>query len=139
MKARCKAKTGKHYKNYSSRGITVCDEWVNDYPAFKKWALENGYEEGLSIDRIDNNLGYSPDNCRWVPKEEQWFNKRNSSKFTFNGETKTAAEWAKQYGMEYSIFYNRAKNGWDLEKIVNTPIDERFSHPSAEYARRHMK
>ena len=71
MKQRCYNKNSKYYKHYGERGITICTEWLEDYEAFRAWALVNGYAENLSIDRIDNNLGYYPDNCRWVSQKVQ--------------------------------------------------------------------
>ena len=78
MKYRCLNSKDKGYLNYGGRGIMVCPEWVNDYIKFKNWALNNGYQEGLEIDRRDNNLGYSPENCRWVTKTEQNRNQRTT-------------------------------------------------------------
>ena len=79
MKQRCCNKNDKNYKNYGGRGITVCDEW-NDFENFKNWALLNGYEQGLQLDRIDNNKGYSPDNCRWCKASVNNHNRRNTAK-----------------------------------------------------------
>lgn len=76
MIQRCTNPKHRRYEDWGGRGITICQEWQNDYSAFKEWALSNGYEEGLSIDRINNNKGYSPDNCRWATVKEQNLNKR---------------------------------------------------------------
>ena len=76
MKGRCSTTTGTDYEHYGARGITICQEWLDDFSVFEKWALENGYTEGLSIDRKNNNLGYSPDNCRWVEQTIQTRNTR---------------------------------------------------------------
>ena len=78
MKTRTTNPHSENYKNYGGRGITVCAEWLNDFAAFQRWALSHGYQDDLSIDRIDNDKGYSPDNCRWATAKEQRHNRRDS-------------------------------------------------------------
>lgn len=102
---RCNPKN-KDERSYAARGISVCDEWLN-YTAFKAWAVENGYADNLSIDRIDYNGDYVPENCRWVTPEGQANNKSNNHLITYNGKTMTLAEWAMVLGINYSTLRSR--------------------------------
>lgn len=95
MHARCYNPNEERYSDYGGRGITVCPEWYRNYKAFLEWALANGYTHDLTIDREDNNLGYSPDNCRWSTYFTQANNSRKNHCLTAWGETKTIAEWAR--------------------------------------------
>ena len=89
-------KKGPDYEKYGGRGITVCEEWLwkEGFNNFKKWSLKNGYREGLSIDRIDVNGNYEPNNCRWATAREQCWNKRNTRWIYINGEKVSLAKWA---------------------------------------------
>lgn len=96
MKKRCYNKNCKDFYKYGGRGITVCDEWKDSFQAFYDWSIANGYFDNLTIDRIDNNKGYSPDNCRWVDIKTQSNNTRKNVFLTYNGETMTLAEWGEK-------------------------------------------
>ena len=117
MRQRCKNPNAKCYKDYGGRGITVCKEW-DDYKSFYEWAHSNGYREGLSIDRINNDGNYEPENCRWVPMEVQGNNKRNNLMITLNGETKTVTEWAKLLGISRSVIKGRLRRGLAVEDVL---------------------
>ena len=121
MKSRCFWEKDKDYKNYGARGITVCDEWYSPrkhrgWIAFKKWAYSHGYKEGLTIDRIDNSKGYSPDNCRWVSMKVQNNNRRNNRLITYKNETKTLSQWSEILGVHKNTIRNRLNRGWEVEK-----------------------
>ena len=125
MKQRCEHPTKeKHLKDYKNRGITVCDEW-HDFANFQKWALKNGYKDNLSIDRIDNNKGYYPENCRWADNIIQANNKRNNRRLTYNNKTQTIAQWARELGMNYNTLDQRIRMGWSVEKAFNKPMCKR--------------
>ena len=121
MKSRCSPDHVNH-KNYYDRGIYVCADWKKSFIAFKDWSLANGYTDELTIDRIDNDKGYSPDNCRWVDMQVQGNNKRNNRILEFNGEEKTLAEWCRDLGLNYSKAMKRIYRGWtELEALELIP------------------
>lgn len=121
MKERCYNPQDKRYKDWGARGITVCEEWLNDANAFVSWAITNGYKDGLSIDRIDNDGSYCPDNCRWVTLAENNQNRRSSRFYTINGETKNLTQWCEEYSVSWSMVYKRLQMGWDIESALTTP------------------
>jgi len=94
MKERCYDTRNKNFHNYGGRGIVICEEWKNNKTLFIEWGLLNGFEIGLTIDRIDVNGNYEPKNCRWLTNQEQQNNRRNNHYITYNGETKSARDWA---------------------------------------------
>ena len=118
MKDRCLNPNYHSYSRYGGRGITICDEWINDSNAFERWAVSNGYSDELSIDRIDNDKGYSPDNCRWVDKITQQNNTSNNLYLEYAGRKLTASEWARELGISRSVIYERHKKGLPVEKVL---------------------
>ena len=127
LKRRCNNPNCEAYKNYGGRGIKVCDEW-NDASVFVSWCLSNGYKKGLTLDRIDNNKGYSPSNCRWVTRKVQANNKRNNRLITYKDVTLTLAQWSEKLNMSYSVLKYRLSNKWDIETAFTTPINKKYSH-----------
>lgn len=122
MKRRCLTQSEKCYKDYGARGITICDEWI-DFEPFMDWALASGYDPSLTLDRIDNDKGYSPENCRWADRRTQQNNRRNSIYITANGVTLPCAEWARKTGIPKNVLRARyVEMGWSGEKTVSTPV-----------------
>lgn len=120
---RCRRKKNKSYKNYGGRGITVCKEWANDFMSFYNWAINNGYSEELTIERRDVNGNYEPGNCRWITNAQQALNRRDNHFVTYNGVTKTIAEWAKDLNMNYNTLINRLNTyRWGIEKALTEPV-----------------
>ena len=124
--SRCTNPKDKRYIDYGGRGISVCDEWKNNYLNFRKWATENGYDETAkhnqcTIDRIDNNGNYEPSNCRWVNQKEQQNNKRSNHIMTYNGERGTVTYFAKKTGIKKQTILSRLARGWNDEKALTTP------------------
>lgn len=128
MVNRCYNKNNNCFQLYGARGISVCEEWKNDYMEFKKWALENGYDElaeysKCTIDRIDNSKGYAPNNCRWVTAKEQANNRRNNVTITAFGKTQNLLAWSKETGINYGTLRTRiVKNKWNVEKALTEPV-----------------
>lgn len=119
MKTRCYNKNHIHYDRYGGRGITVCDDWLSSFIKFKIWALSNGYNDTLTVDRIDNNKGYSPENCHCVTWKEQQRNRK--SNFLING--KSLVELVEKSGLPYMTVWRRIKiYGWSVEQALTTPI-----------------
>lgn len=119
IKQRCYNQKFKQYKDYGGRGIKVCEEWNTSFENFYNWAISNGYSDDLSIDRENNDLGYSPKNCKWSTSETQNRNKRNSIHITINGIKKLLVEWAEEYGLSASTLRARYYAGLkDNELLV---------------------
>lgn len=108
MKSRCKYR---RYTNYEGRGIKVCEEWKRDFMEFCSWALKNGYQDNLTIDRIDVDGNYCPENCRWITNDEQQNNRRNNHKVLYLGKEYTLAQLSRKIGIPESTIWNRVKKG----------------------------
>lgn len=128
MKNRCYNIQTPKYKSYGGRGIIVCDEWLENYPSFKKWAVENGYKDNLTIDRIDNNKGYSPHNCRWVTNKVQSNNKRNNCFINYLGQTLTISQWSEKIGITPSTI-------WARYKVYKLPLEKVFYKGDLRYGK----
>lgn len=113
------------YDSKRYKGVTICKEWENDYLNFREWAINNGYNDSLTIDRIDNNKGYQPDNCRWVTIKEQANNRRNNHIIKYCNKEYTIAEFAEFIHLPYTTVLQRIKNNWSVEDVVKTPYKSR--------------
>lgn len=123
MKRRTLTKTNPRYADYGGRGITICDEWKDDFEAFRDWALSNGYRDDLSIDRKDVNGNYCPENCRWATDLEQGNNTRRNRRLEYNGEVHTLTEWAKIKGIKITTLSARINTyKWSIEKALTEPL-----------------
>jgi hypothetical protein len=124
MIARCYNDKTSHFKDYGGRGITICDEWLGEsgFVNFYDWSMKNGYSNDLSIDRIEVNGNYEPNNCRWATNEEQANNKRKTIYIEINGETKTLKQWCEFYNLNYNSVRYRIKSGWNKTLALTTPI-----------------
>ena len=120
MRKRCNSPNNHNYKYYGERNISICDEW-DDYLVFKKWAEAFGYKDGLSIERIDVNGNYCPENCMWADWVTQENNRRNNKVLELNGKKQTMAEWAREYNIRYSLLKSRIYAGWSLGKALSAP------------------
>ncbi len=120
MKQRCRDVNSPDYERYGGRGIAVCNEWKDDYLKFREWAMSNGYKDTLTIDRIDNDGNYCPDNCRWITVATQNNNTSQNTYITHNNKTRNLSEWAKILGINYKTLRSRLYRGWSFERIAAT-------------------
>lgn len=132
MHRRCENSQRPSYKRYGGRGITVCDEWnkENGFCNFYDWSMTNGYADELTIDRIDNDKGYSPDNCRWVDYVTQANNTSWNKHIEYNNETHTMAEWGRIRSLRPSTIKNRLNHGWSVSEALG--FDEHVTHHKDE-------
>lgn len=125
MKSRCENPKHIGFKDYGGRGISVCEEWRDDFLQFYEWAVGHGYADGLTIDRIDNEKGYSPENCRWVTRAFQNAHKRNNHLIEFSGQIHTLAEWARLTGIDHTVILDRLKHGWQIARALTEKIHKK--------------
>ena len=124
MKQRCYNSNSISYCNYGAKGITICDEWLNNPTSFYEWAYSNGYIKGLTIERNDVTKGYSPTNCCFISKSEQSKNRTISNMITIDDETKCLSDWCKIYNITRGAVRYRIKNGMSPEEAIKTPTDK---------------
>ena len=114
MKKRCYTETSPNYPTWGGRGIKMCDEWRDSFESFYEWAMENGYKDTLTIDRVDNDGDYTPENCRWATVREQSRNRRSNIPITIGNATKTMMEWCEIFNLDYKMVnarYKRMEDG----------------------------
>lgn len=134
MRSRCYSPKDKNYEWYGAKGVTICDEWLQNPKSFEDWALSNGYQYDLTIDRINPSLGYSPDNCRWIPNSENARRKSTTSYIDVDGEVHTGREWAHEMGIGVNTI-NQYIRQYGVEKVVE--FIRRFKkNPPAEMGKR---
>lgn len=122
MVVRCNRPEHPTYKHYGARGIKVCDEWLKDNLSFYRWAMSNGYRDDLTLDRIDTNGNYAPDNCRWATWITQNNNLRTNRYLEARGERHTLAQWSRISGLMPRTIANRIRNGWSVEDSIFVPL-----------------
>lgn len=118
MNARCANPNNKKYTDYGGRGISVCTEWRSDFQAFYDWAVANGWELGLELDRVNNNGNYKADNCRWATRTQQ--NRNTRANIMHNG--KCLSQWCEELRLPYHTIFCRVNRGWPFDRALNTPI-----------------
>lgn len=123
MKNRCNNPNEPRYKDYGARGITVCEEWQKSFESFYNWAINNGYEDNLTIDRIDNDKGYCSENCRWATIMEQASNTRHCHYIEYNGEKHSISEWSRILDISRHNLNNRINRyGYSVERAFTEKV-----------------
>lgn len=134
MKGRCLCPGQSVYKYYGGKGITVCDEWMSSFMNFYQWAIKNGYSDALTIDRIDNSKGYSPDNCKWSTMKEQERNRSYAKLITYNGKTQCVTAWAEELGISRGTVYKKISEGETGEEALKFALTVRKYGRKVAYA-----
>lgn len=126
MRKRCSYTKNDNFKRYGAKGIRVCEEWKNDFEAFLLWSKSNGYSEGLSLDRINNDLGYAPNNCRWVSVKEQQNNRKDNVLILYKGKKQTLSKWADELGIKRTTLWLRIfQFKWTVETAFTVKTGDR--------------
>ena len=122
MKKRCLNPNEPRYKDYGARGIKICSIWLIGFDEFAEWALNNGYEPGLTIERKDVNGDYCPKNCEWISRLRQSYNKRTTVFVTYKGKTKCLTDWCNELNLKYDTMHHRITHGMSPEETFETPV-----------------
>ena len=128
MLQRCNNPHVEKYPRYGGRGISVCPQW-KDFSIFREWAISSGYTDALSLDRINVNGNYAPDNCRWVTLADQHRNKSSNRMLSLNGQTKCLVEWAELLKISRQTLQSRLASGWSIEDTLTTPVGQKRKKP----------
>lgn len=123
MIRRCHDPRRKDYHKYGARGITVCDEWRDGFANFEKWAIAHGFKKGMTLDRIANSRGYNPNNCRWISKRAQGYNRRTNRYIAIGSDVKTLEEWCKIYNIGPDLVIHRVqRTGCTYAEAIQKPV-----------------
>lgn len=126
MKNRCYNAKQDNYRYYGMRDITVCAEWRDNFEAFYRWAMSSGYNDKMTLDRVDVDREYSPLNCRWATTQEQSLNRTDNRKITYCGKSQTLKEWSDETHIAYSCLLYRLNHGWSVDDALTTPSRKQF-------------
>lgn len=133
IKNRCYNPNSIDYKDYGERGIVMCEEWKADFMPFYDWAIENGWQYGLSIERNDFNGNYEPSNCKWIPLQDQSKNRRGCRFITYNGETHTVSEWSRILGISRETINRRLNSEkYTVEEVFEIPVNKKLARHKPE-------
>lgn len=121
MKNRCYNKKQSNYQYYGGKHITICREWLDSFETFYQWAINNGYNTNMTLDRINVNGEYSPHNCRWVTTKEQALNRTHNRRIEYNGKSQSLKEWSDETGIAYSCLFYRLNAGWNIADALTIP------------------
>lgn len=127
---RCYNPNASSFVHYGGRGIFVCEEWRRSFVKFREWAIAAGYTDSLTIDRVDVNGPYSPENCRWATMTEQCNNRTSNHTVTFKGETHTLKEWETITGVKWGTIWARLQAGWPVERALTEPVQDKHHRKS---------